>query len=312
MAERRMFSAKVVCSDAFMALPKSAQALYLQICMRADDDGFLNNAGQIVKSAGSKPGDLRTLITKRFLLEFQDGIILVKHWRMANSLKRDRAKPPVYPAAAASVYIKPNKSYTDHPVEGCQTLLEYKTGYLDTPEPSRNPSGIQPESNWNSNGIHSESIRNPKRIEQNGTELNRREWNGIEGALESAGGDQTSPASVVRMFFSVRGEAVPDPIPPQLVAKAADLLAQGVTSQQFADVFKASQYGFLSGDNKSGWRATLGWLLEPDNFRKVQSGQYGSGTPAARMSMGTAGLGELERQAIAQMLREQEEEGNSV
>lgn len=312
MAERRMFSAKVVCSDAFMALPKSAQALYLQISMRADDDGFLNNAGQIVKSAGSKPGDLRTLITKRFLLEFQDGIILVKHWRMANSLKRDRAKPPVYPAAAASVYIKPNKSYTDHPVEGCQTLLEYKTGYLDTPEPSRNPSGIQPESNWNSNGIHSESTRNPKRIEQNGTELNRREWNGIEGALESAGGDQTSPVSVVRMFFSVRGEAVPDPIPPQLVAKAADLLAQGVTSQQFADVFKASQYGFLSGDNKSGWRATLGWLLEPDNFRKVQSGQYGSGTPAARMSMGTAGLGELERQAIAQMLREQEEEGNSV
>ena len=138
------------------------------------------------------------------------------------------------------------------------------------------------------------------------------ETNGIEGALESAGGDQTSPASVVRMFFSVRGEAVPDPIPHQLVAKAADLLAQGVTSQQFADVFKASQYGFLSGDNKSGWRATLGWLLEPDNFRKVQSGQYGSGTPAARMSMGTAGLGELERQAIAQMLREQEEEGNSV
>ena len=312
MAERRMFSAKVVCSDAFMALPKSAQALYLQICMRADDDGFLNNAGQIVKSAGSKPGDLRTLITKRFLLEFQDGIILVKHWRMANSLKRDRAKPPVYPAAAASVYIKPNKSYTDHPVEGCQTLLVYKTGYLVTPEHSRNPSGIQPESNWNSNGIHSESTRNPKRIEQNGTELNRREWNGIEGALESAGGDQTSPVSVVRMFFSVRGEAVPDPIPPQLVAKAADLLAQGVTSQQFADVFKASQYGFLSGDNKSGWRATLGWLLEPDNFRKVQSGQYGSGTPAARMSMGTAGLGELERQAIAQMLREQEEEGNSV
>lgn len=312
MAERRMFSAKIVCSDAFMALPKSAQALYLQICMRADDDGFLNNAGQIVKSAGAKPGDLRTLITKRFLLEFQDGIILVKHWRMANSLKRDRAKPPLYPAAAASVYIKPNKSYTDHPAEGCPTLLEYKTGYLDTPESNRNPSGIRVESNRNPDGIHLESTWNPKRIEQNRTELNGTEENGMEGAPESAPGDQTSPDSIVRMFFAVRQETTPDPLPAQLVAKAADLLAQGVTSRQFADVFKASKHGFLSGDNRTGWKATLGWLLEPDNFRKVQSGQYGSGAPAAksdRISMGTAGLGELERAAIARMLREQEQEG---
>lgn len=314
MAERRMFSTKVVCSDAFIALSKSAQALYLQICMRADDDGFLNNAGQIVKSAGAKPGDLRTLITKRFLLEFPDGIILVKHWKIANSLKRDRAKPPIYPAAAASVYIKPNKSYTDHPVDGCPTLLEHKTGYLGTPESKRNPSGIQAESNGNPDGIHSESTWNPKRIEQNGTEQKRREWNGMEGASESARVDQPSPESIVRMFFSVRGETAPNPTPPQLVAKAADLLAQGVTSQQFTDVFKSSQYGFLSGDNRAGWKATLGWLLEPDNFRKVQSGQYGSGAPAARqsdrMSMGTAGLGELERQAIARMLREQEQDGD--
>ncbi len=310
MAERRMFSTKVVCSDAFMALPKSAQALYLQICMRADDDGFLNNAGQIVKSAGAKPGDLRTLIAKRFLLEFQDGIILIKHWRMANSLKKDRAKPPIYPAAAASVYIKPNKSYTDHPVDGCQTLLEYKTGYLDTPESKRIPSGIHMESNGNPVGIHPESTWNPKRIEQNGTELNRTEENGMEGASESAEGDQPSPESIVRMFFSMREETAPNPVPPQLVAKAATLLAQGVTSQQFSDVFKASQFGFLAGDNRSGWKATLGWLLEPDNFCKVQSGQYGGGTPAARMSMGTAGLGELERLAIARMLREQEQDGD--
>ena len=299
MAERRMFSAKVVCSDAFMALPKSAQALYLQICMRADDDGFLNNAGQIVKSAGAKPGDLKTLVSKRFLLEFPGGIILVKHWRMANSLKRDRAKPPLYPAVAASVYIKQNKSYTDHPVEGCQTLLEYKTGYLDAPESKRNQNGIKMESNRNPNGSQPESTWIPNRTEENRTEENRTEGNGMEGASESAPGNQTSPDSIVRMFFTIRQETAPNPLPAQLVAKAAGLLAQGVTVQQFADVFSASRYGFLSGDNKTGWRATLGWLLEPDNFRKAQSGMYGSGGPS--------GLGEMERQAIVQMLREQEE-----
>ena len=136
----------------------------------------------------------------------------------------------------------------------------------------------------------------------------------MEGASESAPGDQTSPDSIVRMFFAVRQEIAPNPLPAQLVAKAADLLAQGVTSRQFADVFKASKHGFLSGDNRTGWKATLGWLLEPDNFRKVQSGQYGSGAPAAksdRISMGTAGLGELERAAIARMLREREQEGTT-
>ena len=121
----------------------------------------------------------------------------------------------------------------------------------------------------------------------------------MEGASESAPGNQTSPDSIVRMFFTIRQETAPNPLPPQMVAKAAGLLEQGVTVQQFADVFSASRYGFLSGDNRTGWRATLGWLLEPENFRKAQSGMYGSGGPS--------GLGEMERQAIAQMLREQEE-----
>lgn len=315
MAERRMFSAKVVCSDAFMSLPKSAQALYFQICMRADDDGFLNNSWQIVKSSDARPADLRTLISKRFLLEFPGGIILIKHWRMANSLKRDRAKPPLYPAIAASVYIKQNKSYTDHPVEGCQTLMEYKAGYLVTQDQHRNPDGIQTESQKESNGIHLESGWNPKRIEENRTEENRREENRTEGAWESTRGDQPSPESIVKMFFTTRREIAPDPMPAQLVDKAKALLDRGVTKEQFENVFKISRHGFLSGDNKSGWKATAGWILDPDNFAKVQSGQYGS-TPAARMAdwvdMGTAGLGQLEREAIARMLREQEEEGNSV
>lgn len=170
MAERRMFSLKVVGSDAFLFLPTSAQALYFQLCMRADDDGFLNSGAQIVKSVGAKPKDLQLLIDKRFILSFVDGILLVKHWRMANSLKSDRLKPPQYPAIAASVYIKQNKSYTDHPVEGCKTLLEFKNEKVSTKTSSNKKKIFQMEikifqmdSKWIPVGIPIEK----KRIELN-------------------------------------------------------------------------------------------------------------------------------------------------
>lgn len=311
MAERRMFSAKVICSDAFMQLPKSAQALYVQICMRADDDGFLNNAGQVVKSSGAKPADLRILVNRRFLLEYPGGVIVVKHWRMANSLKRDRAKPPVYPDVAAKVYIKPNKSYTDHQEEGYPSLLEYKHGYLDGVESKRNPNGIQLESSWN-----------PKRIEENRREEKGREGKGIEGAsdsgAESAPPSCTTPEQIVQLFFQIRKETVPDPIPGQLLDKAATLLAHGVTDDDLRTVFTRSTAGFLAGANRSGWRANLGWLLDWDNFCKVLSGQYentGGGswaqTQTVRVQAGTAAIGELERQAIARMLAEAEQEENN-
>lgn len=307
MAERRMFTSKVISSDQFMALPPTAQILYFQVCMKADDDGFLNNAGQIMKSVGAKPKDLRTLVERRFLLEFPGGVIVVKHWRMANSLKRDRAKPPLYPGVAAQIWIKPNKSYTDHPVDGCQTLLEYKTGYLE--EQKRNPDGIQTESKTEETGIQTESGWNPKRIEENRTELNRTEEKGMEGGAESA---WTSPEGLIALICSERQETTPEPMPSKLLEKAADLLRRGITCNQARTVAVRSTLGFLAGNNKTGWKATLGWLLDPDNFRKVLDGQYSGGQNEAmqeRVLLGTAGLSEWELENIHRMVRRAQAEG---
>ena len=147
-----MFSTKITESDPFYALGTNAQALYLHLVMLADDDGFVNNA---MSAANRIPGGktaLKCLIEKRFLLQF-GAVIVVKHWRIANSLKNDRVKPLSYPDVAKCIWVKANRSYTDHPVEGCKTLYEVKTG-------------IRLESVWNPSGFP---------IEENRKERNRKE-----------------------------------------------------------------------------------------------------------------------------------------
>ncbi len=142
MADRRMFHKNVVESDDFLDMPLSAQALYFHIGMHADEDGFVNGPRRIARTVGASAEDLQTLISKRFLLKFTDSVVVIKHWRMANSLKNDRAKLPQYPEFASMIYIKPNRAYTDHPESGMVSLLEHKQSILDS---KRNPNGIPAE-----------------------------------------------------------------------------------------------------------------------------------------------------------------------
>lgn len=159
MADRRMFTVKVTESDAFYSLPLSAQALYLHLNQLADDDGFINNSSSVAGRISGGKSALKTLVERRFLLQFGP-VYVVKHWRMANSLKNDRLKPLAYPEIAKRIWVKPNRVYTDHPVDGCVSLFEKKTG-------------IHLESERNPLGIHLDS--QPNRTEKNRIEPNRTE-----------------------------------------------------------------------------------------------------------------------------------------
>lgn len=112
MADKRMFSQQIVDSDAFLDMPLSTQALYFHLSMHADDDGFLNNAKKIQKMIGAAEDDLKLLISKRFLIAFDDGILVVKHWRVNNYIRNDRYKPTVYQEEMRMLSVKNNGSYT--------------------------------------------------------------------------------------------------------------------------------------------------------------------------------------------------------
>lgn len=113
MAGRRMFTDKVVESDAFTDMPLSAQALYFHFNMEADDDGFVNNPKRICRSLGASEDDLKILIGKRFLLSFESGIIAIKHWRMHNLLRKDRYTETQYKDEKNMLILKENGAYTE-------------------------------------------------------------------------------------------------------------------------------------------------------------------------------------------------------
>lgn len=113
MAQRRMFSPQIVDSDAFLDMSPSAQNLYFHLGMRADDDGFVGNPKKILRMIGGNDDDLRILVAKRFILIFENGVIVIKHWRLNNLIRKDWYKETIYLEEKRSLQVKENGSYTE-------------------------------------------------------------------------------------------------------------------------------------------------------------------------------------------------------
>lgn len=112
MAERRMFTQKITESDAFLDMPASSQALYFHLCMNADDDGFVSKPKSIMRSVGAKDDDIKLLSIKKFIIPFENGVIVIKHWRMHNLLRKDRYTETAYKELKGTLYIDENGSYS--------------------------------------------------------------------------------------------------------------------------------------------------------------------------------------------------------
>ena len=125
MAERRMFTKRVTDDDHFMGLSASAQALYLHLSMAADDDGFCNQVAVCMFKAHASTSDLEALLSNRYLYQFDNGVIVIKHWRMANALRKDRYTPTAFQEELAHLQIKDNGAYTlvaERLPDGCQVV----------------------------------------------------------------------------------------------------------------------------------------------------------------------------------------------
>ena len=129
MAERRMFAKTIIDSDAFMDMPLSTQALYFHLSMRADDEGFINNPKKIQRMIGASDDDLKVLILKRFILPFDSGVVVIKHWRIHNYIQKDRFKPTVYTEEKALLECKGNGSYTEADTDCIQDGYSLETQY---------------------------------------------------------------------------------------------------------------------------------------------------------------------------------------
>lgn len=98
-----MFAKSIIDSDLFLDMPQSAQCLYFHLAMRADDDGFVNSPKKIQRIIGASEDDCRLLIAKQFLIPFDTGVVVIRHWRIHNYIQKDRYKETIYQGEKSSL-----------------------------------------------------------------------------------------------------------------------------------------------------------------------------------------------------------------
>lgn len=176
MAQRRMFSPSIVESDAFLEMPVSSQALYFHLGMYADDDGFINPK-RIMRMIMAAEDDLKMLMVKRFVIAFENGIVVIKHWKMNNMVRKDWYRPTQYIEQKAKLFLKENGAYTMDSSQGKalvnEPLTEVRLGkvsigkYITAPasqdaEDLGDGYSVEPDEENTPTGIlgRSEGIRN--------------------------------------------------------------------------------------------------------------------------------------------------------
>lgn len=122
MAERRMFAKKITESDAFLDMPTGAQCLYLHLGMAADDDGVVNAPNAIRRACGATAGEQQLLVDKGFLIAFDSGVVVIKHWRINNAIQKDRYRASAYTEEMSQLTVKPNGAYSRRCIQNVSNL----------------------------------------------------------------------------------------------------------------------------------------------------------------------------------------------
>ena len=112
MAKRRMFSLDIIDTDLFLEMPQSSRLLYYELCMRADDDGFVSSPKKIQKMVGCNEDDFKVLISKKFLIPFDTGVVVIRHWKIHNYIQKDRYKETIYLDEKKQLNQEKNGTYT--------------------------------------------------------------------------------------------------------------------------------------------------------------------------------------------------------
>lgn len=269
MANKRMFTMKIVDTDAFLDMPLSTQCLYFHLNMRADDDGFIGNPKRIEKIIGANDDDLKLLIAKRFVILFDDGVIVIKHWRMHNTLSRDRYIETSYTDEKKKLLLKDNGSYS----------LTNGNSIDDTKLIERSNRQTQKRRKIDERKTHSDKdIGLDKDLELDlDTELDKDKEKDINDLIVSK--DTIRQTDVQRIIdeWNTLEEFGINPVK-RMTPKREQAVKARIRQNHMDDILEAIENirhsSFLQGQNKEGWMITFDWFLKPGNFAKVFEGNY--------------------------------------
>ena len=266
-----MFTMKIVDTDALLDMPLSTQCLYFHLNIRADDDGFIGNPKRIEKIIGANDDDLKLLIAKRFVILFDDGVIVIKHWRMHNTLSRDRYIETSYTDEKKKLLLKDNGSYS----------LTNGNSIDDTKLIERSNRQTQKRRKIDERKTHSDKdIGLDKDLELDldlDIELDKDKEKDINDLIVSK--DTIRQTDVQRIIdeWNTLEEFGINPVK-RMTSKREQAVKARIRQNHMDDILEAIENirhsSFLQGQNKEGWMITFDWFLKPGNFAKVFEGNY--------------------------------------
>ena len=263
MANRRMFAKPIIESDLFLDMSLSAQALYFHLSMRADDDGFVNSPKRIQRMIGASEDDFKILIAKSFLIPFESGRVVIKHWRIHNFIRNDRYKETIYKEEKSSLVSENDKAY------------ELK---------SNNPNGIpmvyQRDTQDSSYVIDNLDVidnlkDNIDLINKQGFKKEPSKKNQLVKKRESGKNKETID-KIVELYNQICLSLPKAKILTKARKKKIKARLKTYSIEDFETAFRKTEASsFLRGENDRGWTANLNWLIDrDDNMAKVLEDSY--------------------------------------
>lgn len=268
MAERRMFAKTIIDSDAFLDMPATSQLLYFHLSMRADDDGFINKPKTIMRICGCKDDDMGVLIAKRFILPFETGVVVVKHWRIHNYIRKDTYSETKYKDEKATLAFDENNAYT--PIAQSSPLLP-ETSCVDESSTLRGRDVDEALTQVRLGKDRLGQVRSGK------------------GSLGENEGESAPPApaeppakppvpyeEICGLYNQIcvsypRCTSLSDGRKKAIRAR----FSSGHSLDDFKILFeKAEASSFLKGKNARNWTATFDWLIKDSSMAKVLDGNY--------------------------------------
>ena len=247
MADRRMFAKTIIDSDAFLDMPQSTQLLYFHLAMRADDDGFINNPKSIARNVKCNEDDLKILAMKKFIIPFESGIVVIKHWKIHNYIRADRYKETKYKEEKSRLMLDENKAYS----VGIPSDNQVTTNGI----PSDNQMDTQVRLGKDSIGKYSINIK-----ESNTNVLPKKKIS-YQEIIDKYNSICKSLPKVMKLSDSRR--------------KAINARLDKFSLEEIISVFeKAEQSNFLKGANNRNWKADFDWIMSDRNMAKILEGKY--------------------------------------
>lgn len=234
-----MFAKTIIDSDMFLDMPLSSQALYFHLSMRADDDGFISNPKRIQRMVSCSDDDLKLLVAKNFIIPFESGVVVIKHWKIHNYIKKDRYKETIYRDEKGMLTTTQNNIYE----------IDISDGYQ----------------------VDTECIQNGYQVDtQDRLGKDRLE---IENTTSNVAPVQ--PQTILDMFNEICKSYPRATKLSESRRKAIKARLKMYSIDDFKQLFEMAEgSSFLKGGNNHNWSANFDWLIKDANMAKVLDGNY--------------------------------------